>query len=127
MSGKPSDKGMKIGWAGGFAGGTLWMLLLSIVRFAQGQNMQGLLWLASFLFCAEVAWLFLPWRRPGVELRRLYFVSVTPIVLAAILLLAISALAEGAAAWTTLPGLLVLYLPVFTLGKKTWSDISRKK
>jgi hypothetical protein len=114
---------MKIGWIGGFAGGTLWMLALSVVRFAQGQNMHGILWGASFLFCAEVAWLFLPWRRPEIELRRLYFVTVTPVVLAAVLLLAIHSLTKGAAVWTTLPGLVVLYLPVFTLGKKTWNDI----
>lgn len=116
---------MKIGWIGGFAGGTLWMLVLSVIRFVQGQNMHGILWLASFLFCAEVAWLFLPWRKPDLQMRRLYFVSVTPVVLAAVLLLSINALAEGTAIWTTLPGLLLIYLPVFTIGKKTWNDYQK--
>lgn len=124
MSGAGTNRGMKIGWLGGFIGGTVWILVLSIVRFSQGENYRGLLWLACFGICVEAVWMFLPWRRPETELRRLYFVSVTPIVLTVLLMLSINLLAEGTVVWSIIIGLLVLYLPVFTLGKKTWRDIA---
>jgi hypothetical protein len=31
---------------------------------------------------------------------------------------------ESSMLWSVIPGILVLYLPVFTLGKKTWIDIA---
>lgn len=124
MSADKQSKGLKIGWLGGYAGATLWMLLLGIVRFAQGQNYRGLLWTACFLICVEITWLFLPWRRPEIELRRLYFVSVTPIVITVLLMLFLNVALEGSVLWSVIPGILVLYLPVFTLGRKTWNDVA---
>lgn len=124
MKDRNPGRNLKIGWLGGFAGGTFWILILGIVRFFQGSNYRALLWTACFLICVEIVWMVLPWRRPEVRLRRLYIAAVTPIVLTALLMLAINALAEGTAIWTTLPGLAILYLPAFTLGGKTWRDLS---
>jgi hypothetical protein len=124
MSADKHSRGLKIGWLGGYAGATLWMLLLGIVRFAQGWNYRGLLWTACFLICAGITRQFLPWRRPETELRRLYFVSVTPIVVTVLLMLFLNVALESSMLWSVIPGILVLYLPVFTLGKKTWIDIA---
>ncbi len=115
-----SDRGRRIGWLGGGVGSLIWLLLAAIARGLQGDGSGALL--AAGLFGAGLAYLigFAPWRWPRTPVALLYGGLVGLLATAALLLLEPE--------WRTLRPtallpLLVLLLPIFILGRRTWREL----
>jgi len=115
--------GPKLGWWLGGVGSLLWLPIMSVIWLVQG-NAGGAA-LGLLLTGAGIAYLVLlaPWRFPQTPIRWLFLGFV--LILLAGAAVAIwqyrQALSAGGAAslvvfWT-------LFLPVFTLGKRSWSDL----
>jgi hypothetical protein len=119
------QKGPKLGWLLGGLGGLIWLPILAGVWVAQGKaaGAAG----AGIVFAVGVLYLLVlpPWRFPQTPLRLLYL---------GLLIIALAGVAI--AAWQyydprtfkpsdCTPGivLVTLLIPLFTLGRKTWSDL----
>lgn len=123
------ESGPKIGWIGGFLGGSLWLLLLSLVRLAQKDLVGGLLGLLMYLVCLGCLFALRPWKYPHTRLWKLYTATMAPLLVAA-----------GLFCWREVPleislnGLaqvvslvFLLFLPVLLHGHKTWEGLHRKE
>jgi len=122
------EKGPKMGWAFGGLGGLIWIFLLAAIMFFKNNNTGA--FVAAAFFLAGVLYLvvFAPWKYPHTPLWRIYGGLLSIIILAAIAILYFWYPEEfqSLSNLRTLLMLFPLFLPVFILGKKTWSDIHKK-
>jgi hypothetical protein len=117
------DSGPKIGWVAGFLGGSLWLLILSIVHLVQQDLWGGLVGLIFYLGCLGGIFGLRPWKYPQTRLWKLYTATMAPLLLAAgffywrenLLDLSLS----GILGVVSL--ILILFLPVILHGHKTWN------
>jgi hypothetical protein len=118
--------GPRLGWWVGGLGSLLWLPIMSVVWLAQGNVSGGLLGL--LLTAVGVAYLLLlaPWRCPRTPMRRLFLGFI-------VILLAAAALAVWQYRQTLTSGssasllvLWTLFLPVFTMGRRSWSDLHER-
>jgi len=118
--------GPKLGWWLGGLGSLLWLPIMSIVWFAQGNA--GGATLGLLVTAAGLTYLVLlaPWRFPHTPLRRLFlgFILILLVGAAVAIWQYRQVLTTGGAAslvvfWT-------LFLPVFTLGKRSWADLHHR-
>ena len=114
----------KIGWVGGWFGGFIWVLILSVLFFFQGKTMHtavGLL--IAFVACVVII-IFAPWKHPQVQYRML----MIPIYLLVIVAVswgvwALGGLRQmGINSWWGLLILLPALSPLLTLGNRCWND-----
>jgi len=115
-------QGEKWGWIGGWLGSFLWLLLLSGVCLYQGRLMVGLLGASFFVVAVATIFLAAPWRHPATP----YWKLLIPVygVFTASGGLAVATAGglgqSGLSPWS-LTFLVVLFVPLFTVGKRTWN------
>jgi len=114
----------KIGWIGGWLGGFIWVLILSVMFFVQGKTMQA--WVGMLITGGGLATIlfFSPWRHPQV----LYRLLMTPIYLLFFVAIAwgVWALGDlrlmGINSWWASLILLPILTPLWTVGKRRWDE-----
>jgi len=118
-------RGARTGWILGGVGALVWIPVLAGVLLAKGNTMGGALGLGLFVIGIFYLIVFAPWRHGGMPFRRLYLGLVLIILVAAVALLAFW---EGGRYLDMRKAYYLVYflpllIPVFTFGKKTWTDL----
>ena len=120
-----SQRGPRLGWTLGGLGALVWLPILGCVMLAQG-NKPGFL---ASLACLAVGLVYVvtlaPWRYPHTAFWKIYLGLAVILATSAVLLLRLwhpHELDDSRDALSLLP-LVVLLIPLFTLGKKTWSQL----
>jgi hypothetical protein len=123
MAGKTASRsGEKWGWIAGWVGSILWIGILSVVWLFQGKTLPGLAGIALFLLTLAFIVYGAPWRHPKTR----YWKLILPLFLclAASVVLAVKAFTlspgEHYGPWYSWLWLLVVLLPLFQMGNKTW-------
>ena len=114
-------KGEKIGWIGGWLGSYSWVLVLSIVFFAQGKASPGFYGILIFLIAVIVMYAASPWRNPKTPYWQLllpFYLLFTSAVIWVIKSYGQSGLENFS--WFQLLPILPVFLPLFILGNKKW-------
>ncbi len=115
--------GEKVGWTGGFLGGFLWVLILSIVSLLQGSRDYAVLgFIITAIACFGILY-FSPWRFPSSPYWKLMLLPY--LMFFASVVWAISIYGGPGAigfSWWSLLLLLPLLFPVGSLYNKKWSD-----
>ncbi len=116
--------GEKWGWIGGWLGAFLWVLVMAIVWLFQGAWGYGLAGLAAFGLSVAVVAYFAPWKHPRVRYWKLLFPLYLMIVLCVALVLFRyrDSWAETSIRPWSLTPILLVFLPLLTISKKTWED-----
>jgi hypothetical protein len=122
------ERGPRLGWTLGGLGALLWMVILAAVMFAQGNYTGAAVGLAFFLAGVLYIILFAPWKYPEAPFWRIYGGLLLIIILAAVAVLYFWYPEDFKSMQNlrTLFMLFPLFLPIFILGKKTWSGMHRK-
>lgn len=114
----------KLGWVGGWLGGFIWVLILSIVFFVQGKTLQaGIGLLITCSACATIL-AFSPWRYP----RTTYRLLMVPIYMLFFAAMGWGVWSFGDArqmginSWWSLLLLLPITLPLWTVGNRRWEN-----
>jgi uncharacterized membrane protein YhaH (DUF805 family) len=128
---RKSDLGGRAGWLLGGTGGLLWIILLGVMFFVQGNFLAGLM--AVILFTLGIAYLFrfAPWKHPQRSIGLLYSGLPFVIILAAAIFIMLWDIPDSEQLdfnrYTLLlfliPGSGALFVPSFTLARKRWQDI----
>ena len=63
--------GEKIGWLGGWSGGFLWVLVMAIVRLAQGATLDGLIGISVSAAAFATIYFVAPWKMPHTPMWKL--------------------------------------------------------
>ena len=114
----------RIGWIGGWLGGFIWVLILSVMFFIQGKAMQAWIGLLITGGALAITLFFSPWRHPRV----LYRLLMTPIYLLFFVAIVwgVWALGDlrlmGINSWWVILILLPVLMPFLTVGKRRWDD-----
>jgi len=116
-------RGERIGWLGGWAGSFLWLLALSIILLAQGNILAGVAGLVMYLLAMAALVLVTPWRFPATS----YWLLMLPLLLlllAGVVLMYFVYLdaSQGAVPLWSLSWVLLLFLPLLTMGRRTWQQ-----
>lgn len=122
-----NNAGAKLGWWLGGLGSLLWLPIMSIIWAAQGGVATAALGLLVFLGGIAYLVLLAPWRFPHTQIRVLFLGFIAILLCGA-----------AVAVWhyrhtmTTGQGmplmvLWTLFLPVFSFGRKTWADLTRRQ
>jgi hypothetical protein len=77
-------KGEKIGWVGGWLGGFIWLVLLSVVWIVQNKITNGALGISLFTVAVILIFGFAPWKHPNTKywklmlpIYSLFFISIS--------------------------------------------------
>jgi len=117
--------GIKWGWWGGGLGSILWLPIMAAVFFAQGDAATAIICSAIFL-CGLAYLIFLPpWRFPNVPIRRYYLGFCTVLIIGAVVVIWQYRQALTAGQAVPFLALCAIFTPVFTLGRRSWSDFDR--
>ncbi len=120
MKGRGSEK---VGWAGGWLGGFIWVLALGIVFLVQGRTGKGLVGLALFALAAFMVFMFAPWRRPDTPywelMLPLYFLFFST---AGWAIWAYGGWKVSGLGWWKLSWVLPMLMPLGTAGGRTWNE-----
>ena len=118
--------GEKIGWIGGWGGGFLWVLILSIVWLVKGKGWEAFAGIILVLAAAALILALAPWRHPSVP----YWKLMVPLYLLFFLSAgwAFRSFGEGEqsgfSGWSLVP-LVILLLPFWNTGRRRWKDGER--
>jgi len=113
----------KIGWFGGFLGGFVAVLIMSVVVFFRGKTLAGCVGLLLFGAAIGAAWYFAPWRHPRTRYWRLlvpFYLLLSAAVGWAVW--AFGARETGLDHWGSLVPLVMVLLPLWWMGKQRWAD-----
>ncbi len=120
--------GEKIGWIAGWLGGFLWVLILAVMFLFQGKGREGIIGLALVALGVFYTFSCAPWKYPQTLYWRLM------IRLYAVFLTAIAWAIWSFGGWqgSGLNGWFLLLLlpvlaPLFTIGRRTWEQITEQK
>ncbi len=115
--------GEKIGWVGGWLGGFIWVLLLSVLFLFQGKRAEGIVGLA--LGCLAIVFILLsaPWKHPHTR----YWKLMIPIYVAlggslVWAMWSFHGSGEPGLSWWSAFLVLPLLVPLGTVGWRRWSD-----
>jgi len=116
-------KGEKFGWIGGWVGGFIWLFLLSIIWFIQGNIKSGAGAVILFLIAIIFIFTFAPWKHPKIK----YWKLMLPIYSIFIISLATCVyLYDGfnmiAMKWYSFFWILPCFIPFVTVGKRIWNN-----
>ena len=116
-------KGEKSGWTLGWSGGFIWVLLLAVVRLAQGDLLHALAGGILVIMAVIAIRTLAPWR----HLAQLYWTLMSPLYLILFLSLAWLLWLSGGMAQLGLSPwslflVLPLLLPLYLTGKRRWVD-----
>ena len=121
MSEASPRTGEKVGWAAGWTGAFVWVLVLSLVFLGQGETAQGLAGVALTLGAAAGIVFFAPWRFPATRYWKLMLVPLGAFLLSILWgAWAFGGLDDGGLAWWNVAWLLPLSIPMLVLGRKRW-------
>ncbi len=114
--------GERIGWIAGWLGGFLWVAVLAVVFLGRARWGWGLAGLALAGLAVACVLGLAPWRHPATP----YWKLMVPLY---VLLLASAAWAIGAFGaagleWWSVFWILPVLLPLGTMGRRTWRDMS---
>lgn len=126
MTNTPNQRrGPRIGWVGGFIGGTFWMILAALVLLVKGDLVGGLVMAAAYGLCLLGLKIGLPWRRPDTTLWKLYLLVLAPMAAGgAFFFLRFHYRLHPLDNQYWLPLLIVPFLiPLLTMGQKTWRQL----
>jgi len=125
--GKMKRKGEKIGWAAGWMGGVIWVIILSMIFLVQGRWLIAVLGLLIVVAAALAILLCAPWRYPNTPYWKLmlgpyavFFISVAWAVWA------YGGIYGLGLNWWNFLWLLPVLIPFGTLSKRKWSDFDGK-
>ncbi len=117
-------KQQKFEWIGGWLGGFIWVLILSVIFLFQGRAVQAWVGLVITFGAVIVIWYFSPWKHPRTTFRLL----MTPIYVLffAAIAWAVWAMEDfqsmGINSWWSALILLPVFLPFWTVGTRRWDD-----
>ncbi len=116
-------KGEKLGWIFGWIGSFSWIFILSIVLIFQGETKNCILGLIivamAFFFVFKNA----PWRKPDVEFWKLFLPILNTVVVSIFwAYIVYRSEFETAFNWWYILLFIPLIIPIFTIGKRKWSD-----
>ena len=116
-------KGEKIGWVGGWTGGFIWVILLSVIWLFQGKLLLGLSGLGLFLATLYLIIAFKPWKYPETR----YWKLMLPIYAIFLFALSLFVLISGGFGkiglkWWQMFWLIPVFIPFITAGKRCWKD-----
>ncbi|HOU54575.1 MAG TPA: hypothetical protein PLQ97_11660 [Myxococcota bacterium] len=118
--------GEKVGWLGGWAGAFLWVLILAVLFLVQGRIAGGLSGIALAGAGMGAAFLARPWRHGTTPYRWLLLAPMGLLVLAIPWAWWSSADrvqgGDGSMPWTLLPLVVVIGMPLWTVGRRRWKD-----
>ena len=120
-------KGEKRGWILGWSGGFVWVLVLAVLEFIQGNFFSGLLDCALVGIALALILTLAPWRYPAQSYRRL-MIPIYILFFAAIAFLLVpsgSLMQVRLGPWSIFM-LLPLLLPFFLAGRRRWVDNEKK-
>lgn len=116
-------RGEKIGWVGGWTGGFLWIFILAVIRFFQGDITGGVLGMLVFLIAEALIVVLAPWRFPTTR----YIKLMLPIyglflVSSCWAVWTLGGLDQPGFSYWTLFMILPVLSPLITIGGKRWQD-----
>lgn len=118
-----SRKGEKIGWLGGWLGGTIWIMVLPVLLYSRGELLSAVIALVLFCIAMILVPVMAPWRHPQTP----YYLLLLPLyaVYLGTLILAIVSLdlfrEEHIRPWYFL-WILPCFSPLFIMGHRRWTD-----
>ncbi len=114
--------GEKIGWIGGWSGGFIWLLILSIIWMVKHQMLFGILGLLLVALAEGCIVMLAPWRYPKTPYWKLFLPIY--LVLAAAVGLAIWAgdFSGTGLGWSSLFILMPVLVPFVTAGNRRWDQ-----
>lgn len=118
--------GEKIGWVGGWMGGFLWVLILSIVWLVQGRTVEGITGLMVVGLAVVLIFAAAPWKHPTAPCGKLMIPLY--VMLGISVVWAVWSFGEAARPgvdWKSMWWVMVLLIPVGTLGRRKWIDGER--
>lgn len=128
-----SYKGAQAGWTYGGLGGLIWIPVLGIVFIVQANYPAALTAVALFALGSLYLFRFAPWKHPDTPVGILYIGLPLLILLAAVSFLMLwelppeyeHQLQVSGYAWMAIliPGASALFIPCFTFGRKSWTDL----
>ena len=117
-------RGEKLGWTLGWLGGFIWVVILAAIFLAQGRSTPGLLGLLVAATGITVIFVAAPWRHPSTQYRLLmapiYIAFIVAIVWALRFMENPNELGF-VNAWSFF-AFLPAFLPLWTVGKRRWTD-----
>ena len=119
--------GEKIGWIGGWFGGFLWVIALSILFVIQGKHIEAVIGFVLSMLGLLSVFLSAPWKRPNTVYWKL-MVPLYVILFGSIAwaLWAFGGLTGRGLDWWNLLLIFPVLTPLFTIGKKRWNDWDAK-
>lgn len=118
--------GPKLGWSLGGLGSLAWLAILSVVWMAQGNVAGGLTGLGVFALGVVYLAVLAPWRFPQTPMRTLYLGFVAVLFLGVAVAVWQYRQMLDARAGLPMISLVSLFIPVFTLGRRSWADLHRQ-
>ena len=116
-------KGEKIGWTGGWMGGFIWVLALSILFFFQGKVISGLSGLIILVLAVFSILYYSPWRHPSTYYWKL---MVAPYLLFLVGVVwsvwSFGGLSDSGLKWWNFLWLLWIVTPAMILSKRRWEE-----
>jgi uncharacterized membrane protein YfcA len=117
-----------VGWIGGWLGGFIWVLIMSVLWLVRGRELEGITGLVLVGVAAVLIIAFAPWRHPTTPYWRLmlpayimFFVSIAWAVWSFR-----ASPAEGFS-WWSIWLILALLMPFGTSGRRRWDGLDAKR
>jgi phosphatidylserine synthase len=115
-------RGEKIGWIGGWLGGFVWLLLLSVIWLFQNRMGDGIIGIVLFTIAIITILVITPWRYPDTR----YWKLMLPIYVLFFLAIVLSIYRYGGfentgLQWTAFFWVIPCFVPVITIGRRTWN------
>ncbi len=115
--------GEKIGWTAGWAGGFIWVLVLSVLFIFQGKTEQGIFGMALVGTALFMILAFSPWRFASMHYWKLMLAPYGVFFLCIVWAIwSYGGLGATGLNWWNLLWLLPMLTPFVILSKRKWSD-----
>lgn len=119
--------GEKIGWTAGWAGGFIWVFILSIVFLFQGKTAQGILGITLVGISAFMIIFFSPWRFPSTNYGKLMLAPYGMFFLSIVWAIwSYGGLSVIGLKWWNMLWLLPMLTPLGILSKRKWLDSAQQ-
>ena len=114
-------RGEKIGWIGGWMGGFIWLIILSVVWIIQNKISNGALGIILFTVAIILILRYAPWKNPDTKYWKLmlpiysvFFISI------ALCIYLYGGLRSVGLNWMSFFWLIPCLIPFVTMGNRTW-------